>query len=273
MAQWDKIESSGNVEDRRGNKFSPAVGVGSLGAVVLLGIMLFSGGGSSADIQSLLEQLSGTGSNTTSQGDFIDTKNYKSFAEKIVGSNNEVWKTELKKSNITYDEPTLVLFRNATNSACGGASSDIGPHYCPNDKTIYLDETFFDELTTRFGAKGGEVAEAYVIAHEIGHHIQQENGTFGAVNTRDNETSILVELQADCFAGVWAGTVSAQGIITQAEVSQAIDAAEAVGDDRIQKKTTGYTNPETWTHGSSVQRKAAFLEGYKAKTYKSCELK
>jgi uncharacterized protein len=270
MAQWDKISSSGNVEDRRGNTFSPAVGVGSLGAVVLLGIMLFSGGGSSADIQSLLEQLSGTGGATTSQGEFKDTQNYKGFAEKVIGSNNDVWKKELAKQGISYNAPKLVLFRNATESACGVATSDIGPHYCPNDQTVYLDETFFAELTGRFGAKGGDVAEAYVMAHEIGHHIQNVRGTFGKFDTSDNKTSVKVELQADCYAGVWAGGVSSEGIISEKEIDQAIDAAGAVGDDRIQKAATGSVNPETWTHGSSAQRKQWFLTGFKSKDATVC---
>jgi uncharacterized protein len=268
MAQWDKIESTGNVEDRRGAT-GTAVGVGGLGTILIIGFMLLNGGGSSADIQNMLDQLAQSNP-STSQGEFVDTKNYKGFAEKIIGSNNDVWNSNLSKLGEKYVEPKLVLFRGSTESACGGASSQIGPHYCPNDKTIYLDETFFAELSSRFGAKGGDVAEAYVMAHEIGHHVQRVRGTFAKYDTRDNEISVKVELQADCYAGIWAGTVKSEGIITEKEIDQAIDAAEAVGDDRIQKSQTGSVHPETWTHGSSAQRKQWFLTGYKSLDVKAC---
>jgi uncharacterized protein len=271
MADWDKIESMGNVDDRRGSTVAVA-GLGTVGTVIVLGLMLFSGGGSSADVQQLLSDLQKNVQNAgqSSQGEFVDTKNYKAFASKVIGSNNQVWKTELAKENIRYQEPTLVLFRGATDSACGGATSDSGPHYCPGDEVIYLDETFFEELTTRFGAKGGEVAEAYVMAHEIGHHIQNQIGQFQKYDTRDNIISVKMELQADCFAGIWAGNLTSEGIISLSEIDQAIDAASAVGDDRIQKTTTGRVNPETWTHGSSAQRKTWFVKGYTDKNINSC---
>jgi uncharacterized protein len=271
MAQWDKIISDGDVEDRRGNSITPGMGLGSIGVVVVLGIMLFSGSGNANDVQRLLNELQ---TNTTQtqekKGEFVDTKNYLGFAKKILGSNNEVWKNELAKQGINYVNPKLVLFRQGTESGCGGASSDSGPHYCQKDQTIYLDETFFDELKSRFGAKGGDVAEAYVMAHEIGHHVQYTKGLFGKVDTSDNETSVRVELQADCYAGVWAGDAGSEGIITEVEIEQAIDAAGAVGDDKIQKRSTGKINPESWTHGSSAQRKQWFLTGYKTKDSRSC---
>jgi uncharacterized protein len=269
MADWDKIISDGNIEDRRGNSGGVAA-LGTVGTVIVLGIMLFSGGGNPADVQQLINNLANS-AGTTEQGEFVDKKNYKQFASKVIGSNNDVWKNEFKKEMIIYEEPRLVLFRQATQSGCGGATSDVGPHYCPQDSTIYLDETFFEELTLRFGAKGGQVAEAYVMAHEIGHHVQYLRGIFDKVNVRNNKESVKVELQADCYAGIWAGNLTGEGVIKADEIDQAIDAASAVGDDRIQKTTTGRVNPETWTHGSSAQRKASFLTGYNTKNVSSCD--
>jgi uncharacterized protein len=268
MADWDKIESSGNVEDRRGSS-GIVGGVGTLGTIAIVGLYLLFGGGDSNQIEGLLNQIQES-QVTTSQGEFIDTRNYKGFVEKVIGSNNEVWTAEIAKQNVIYKEPKLVLFRGATQSGCGGATSEVGPHYCPVDETIYLDETFFEELTSRFGAKGGDVAEAYVMAHEVGHHIQKVKGTFANVDTRNNENSIKVELQADCYAGVWAGTVASEGIINEGEISQAIDAAESVGDDRIQKSAGSRVNPETWTHGSAADRKQWFLTGYKSQDSTTC---
>jgi uncharacterized protein len=266
MAKWDQITSSGDVEDRRGD--ATPVGIGAFGTLIVIGTVLLFGGDAS-QVQSILGQLQ-QGQTTTPQGQFVDTKEYKQFAQKILGSNDDVWTRELAKSNIDYIKPKLVLFRQFTESSCGGANSASGPHYCPRDQTIYLDETFFEELKTRFGAKGGDVAEAYVIAHEVGHHVQMLKGTFANVDTRNNQNSVKVELQADCYAGVWAGDVASEGIINESEIQQAIDAAEVVGDDRIQKTQGRQVNPETWTHGSSAERKKWFLTGYRTKESNAC---
>jgi uncharacterized protein len=273
MADWDKIQTDGNVEDRRGSSIGSAVGISGIGAIVVLGIMLLTGGGNVNDIQSIIEGLATQGTQTQQpQGEFQDTKRYKEFAQKVIGSTNQVWAQEFKEENQTYKTPKLVLFRGSTESACGGADSRVGPHYCSGDQTIYLDETFFEELTTKFGAKGGQVAEAYVMAHEVGHHIQNITGVFKQLDVSNNQASVLAELQADCYAGVWAGIVQAEGILKPGEIEQAIDAASAVGDDRIQKKATGRVNPETWTHGSSVQRKEAFIKGFNAKDNNVCNI-
>ncbi len=268
MALWDTITSSGDVEDRRGQAPSAIGGLGVVGTIIVLGFTLLSGG--SVDVQNVLSQLQSQSTKTSSNGTFVDTKNYKLFAQKVLGSNNDIWKKELAKRNIQYKEPKLVLFRGSTQSGCGGADSQTGPHYCPVDKTIYLDETFFEELTNRFGAKGGDVAEGYVIAHEVGHHVQNILSTLSKYDTRDPKISIKTELQADCFAGVWAGDVTSQGVIAADEIEEAVDAASAVGDDRIQKSTSGRVNPETWTHGSSAQRKQWFLTGYTTKDSTKC---
>ncbi len=273
MANWDKIQSQGDVEDRRGS--SAAVGVASIGTIAIIGALMFAGGASGTEIQNFVfDQLGNRitmDNQTTSQGKFVDTKNYLGFTQKIIGSNNDLWRADFASNNKKYVEPKLVLFRNQTESGCGGADSRTGPHYCPTDQTIYLDETFFEELKTKFGAKGGEVAEAYVMSHEVGHHIQKIKGTFAKIDTSINSNSVKVELQADCYAGVWLGSVTQAGVVTEAEIDQALDAASSVGDDRIQKSQGGRVNPETWTHGSSEARKKAFMQGFTGKDSSKCE--
>jgi uncharacterized protein len=267
MANWDKIHESGDVEDRRGSK--TVASIGSIGVLAVVGILMFAGGADPSEIMSVLDQV-GQNQTTTTQGEFVDTKNYLGFAKKILGSNNQIWKTELAKQKFQYTDPKLVLFRGSTMSGCGGASSQSGPHYCPADQTIYLDETFFEELKTRFGAKGGEVAESYVMAHEVGHHVQNQLGIFAKYDKSDNQNSVRTELQADCLAGIWAGNIRSDNIIDDKEIELAIDAASAVGDDSIQKKSGGGVHPETWTHGSSADRKKWFLVGYNQKNIQSC---
>ena len=161
---------------------------------------------------------------------------------------------------------------------CGTATSQVGPHYCPVDQTIYLDETFFEELTNRFGAKGGDVAEAYVIAHEVGHHAQNELQIMADIQAKQqsdpeaaNDLSVKLELQADCFAGLWANSIKDADVFSQGEIIEAIDAAAAVGDDRIQEKVTGYVNPESWTHGSSEQRMNWFNKGFDSGQLAACD--
>ena len=158
-----------------------------------------------------------------------------------------------------------MLFSDAVQSACGGASSAVGPFYCPGDSKVYVDLSFFNELSSRFGASG-DFAMAYVIAHEVGHHVQQELGLLN----RADRSSIETELQADCSAGLWLHSLRDQGIFTEEEIKEALDAAAAVGDDRIQEKVIGYINPETWTHGSSQQRVRAFQTGYEQGTITAC---
>jgi predicted metalloprotease len=186
-----------------------------------------------------------------------------------------MWTQVFKDSGKTYREPKLILFRGGTQSGCGIATSSVGPHYCPSDESIYLDETFFDELQSRFGAQGGDVAEAYVIAHEVGHHAQNQLGIMeqaqsGRTQSESNELSVKLELQADCFAGLWAHSIADRGVFEPNEILEAMDAAAAVGDDRIQQAVTGQINPESWTHGSSEDRKSWFSRGYETGTPASC---
>ncbi len=271
MALWDKISSQGNVEDRRGSPAMIGGGVSLIGIVMVVAFSLLSGSSGSDTLNQVLSQLatSQPTATTSQQGEFEDPSNYRSFASAVLGSSNDLWRSVFSNSELDYREPRLVLFRQATESACGYAQSEAGPHYCPGDETIYLDETFFDELQNRFGAKGGDVAEAYVIAHEVGHHVQNQLGILDAVQEKsgyysglNNQESINLELQADCFAGVWANSVAHLGVIEDGEINEALDAAAAVGDDNIQSSTTGRISPESWTHGSSAERQRWFRIGF-----------
>lgn len=264
MAIWDRIGSRGNVEDRRG--MAPVVGgVGLTGVALYVIFNLLTGG--EVDVGTVLNELENSQisqQQPANSEQFAGEDDYEVFASTVLGSNNDMWNEIFSQQNKTYNPPRLVLFRTATQSGCGTATSEVGPHYCSLDETIYLDETFFDELQRRFGAQGGDVAEAYVIAHEVGHHAQYE---LGLLNNRD---SIAVELQADCFAGLWANSIRGLGVLEPGEIQEAMDAAAAVGDDRIQQSVTGQVNPETWTHGSSEQRVAAFNRGYESGDFNQC---
>ncbi len=283
MARWDRLGSRGNVQDRRGTR-GPAMAAGGLGGVGLLVVLLLSlfGGGAESGIDEILNQLQEAApqQGAVQPEEFQGDDDYEVFASTVLGSTDETWESIFAAAGREYVQPTLVLFRDRTQSACGGASSAVGPHYCPLDETIYLDETFFDELTRRFGARGGDVAEAYVIAHEVGHHVQKILGIMDEVRNLQqasnsqadvNELSVRLELQADCFAGVWANSIRDLGVFGPNEIQEAIDAAGAVGDDRIQERVQGQVNPETWTHGSSQQRMEWFTRGYEQGDPSSCD--
>jgi uncharacterized protein len=270
MANWGKILSRGNVEDRRGlgNTARYGGGIGIVGLSLYL-LATYLGGGSVTDVlPEILQQIQVAPQQNINPADFEGADQYEIFTSTVLGSADSMWANTFAKSNLEYTPPRLVLFRGGTESACGNATSQSGPHYCQLDKTIYIDETFFDELQSRFGAQGGDVAEAYVIAHEVGHHAQNELGLLNA--SRGSDASIQTELQADCFAGLWAYSIKDQGVFLPGEIEEALDAAAAVGDDRIQRSTTGRVNPETWTHGSSEDRMSAFTTGYENGTLASC---
>ncbi len=263
MANWGRISSRGDVEDRRGFRPAALGGISLTGVLVLLAVNYLTGG-SALDVLNQMSQVSVENRQVVDKT-YDGNDSYEEFSSIVLGSTNDLWKSIFSQQRKTYSSPKLVLFRTATQSGCGIATSDVGPHYCSIDKTIYLDETFFDELTKRFGAQGGDVAEAYVIAHEAGHHAQNELGIM------DKGTSIDTELQADCFAGLWANSIKDQGVFLPGEIHEAMDAAAAVGDDRIQEKVNGYVNPENWTHGSSEARVQAFNKGYNSGMLSGCD--
>lgn len=274
MAKWDSITERGDVEDRRWTRMiASAGGIGITGILLVLAVWYFGGQDQALNLFDQLTQQPTQTQTTDTSGQYDGVDSYEKFVSEVLGSTDTLWSNAIQ----TYHRPKLVLFRGATSSACGWAESAVGPHYCNMDQTIYLDETFFDDLSARFWARGWDVAEWYVIAHEVGHHVQDELGIIDQVHTRmqthpseQSALSVALELQADCLAGIWAGTLQWEGIITQNEMSEAIDAAWAVWDDRIQKMTTWHVNPETWTHGSSVDRKKWLGIGYAQKNFESC---
>lgn len=269
MANWGKISARGNVEDRRSLRPVAVGGIGLTGVLLILGINLLLGG-DPVDVLNQLQTIPMEAPQAGQRDQFSGEDSYEVFASTVLGSNNQMWIDLLSQVGVEYQPPRLVLFRTATESSCGYASSQVGPHYCPLDQTIYLDETFFEELTTRFGARGGDVAEAYVISHEVGHHVQN---LLGFLNSRtDNDASIQIELNADCMAGLWAHSIKDQEVFLPGEIQEAMDAAAAVGDDRIQESVSGQVNPETWTHGSSEARLAAFTAGYDSGSLSACNL-
>lgn len=281
MANWDDLGSDGNVDDRRGmgGNFGVASGLLTVGAVFVLG---FFGINADPQLVGQLIQLTGVGQSSSQQSSqYAGNDAYEKFARSVLGSTDSFWSNQLKGARLpTYQKPKLVLFRNMTQSACGVASSDVGPHYCPADNTIYLDETFFDVLKNQLGGSNADVAQAYVIAHEVGHHVQNEIGTMEQVQnspefqaTGKNSLSVKLELQADCYAGIWAKSIQNKGFFdTDVQIKEVLQAASAVGDDRIQQKTEGQVNPETWTHGSAAERVAAFKKGLANTNYTSCSL-
>jgi uncharacterized protein len=271
--RWKRSRRSGDIIDRRGGgsgfsrgPMSLGVGGGGLGLVALIVIVLLNSGvfGGGLDVRNVPELGGGApGSNSLEEDDkLVD------FMSFVLDDAQGFWSDTLQQANRTYERAELVIFTEATNSGCGGATVDIGPHYCPADERIYLDLSFFRELRNRFDAPG-DFAQAYVLAHEIAHHVQNELGISGDVHRsqRDdpeqaNDQSVRLELQADCFAGVWAFTTYERRILESGDLEEGLAAAAAVGDDRIQRETTGRIDRETWTHGSSEQRVSWFKRGF-----------
>lgn len=265
MARWDRITGIGNVEDRRGLGGPVFAGGGLVAFLIVLGLNYFGISVPQSTVEEIIGQIQTLQSTQVDESqqpvEFRGEDDYEVFTSKVLGSSDELWSDVFSRNNGEYQKPQLVLFRGATRSSCGVASSQVGPHYCPYDSIIYLDETFFDELKKRFGGSSGEVAQAYVIAHEVGHHVQNQLGVLEE-GQGSREESIKIELQADCYAGVWAYSQAKNGVFENGEIEQAMSAAAAVGDDNIQQTIEGRVTPENWTHGSGEQRVDAFTKGY-----------
>ena len=268
--QWRNQGQSTNIEDRRGMSGKGlAIGGGGIGTLLLVLVLWMCG----ADPSTLLSLLNGGGSapatQTQTQQNPAQNDEKKQFVGFVLKSTEDAWSEILpKQAGVQYREPTLVLFDNSTPSACGYASSAVGPFYCPGDEKLYLDFSFFRELRNEFRAPG-DFAEAYVIAHEVGHHVQDLLGNMN--NGGSNQQSIAIELQADCYAGIWGNYVQKKGILEVGDVEEAIRAAQAVGDDAIQKRTQGYVVPDSFTHGTSQQRVQWFTRGFQSGDMRQCQ--
>lgn len=292
--RWGDFRRSDNVEDRTegapegsgGGGFPIGgmhIGGGALIIIVLLGwffginpldmLSLLSGGGGPVQ-QAPSAPAPGYGPQAGAKSADVN----KDFSRAVLGDTEDVWGAIFKQMGRRYDPPTLVLYRGSTRSACGRANAAVGPFYCPGDRDLYLDTSFFNELATRFGAPG-EFAQAYVIAHEVGHHVQNLLGTMDKVQAEmqradertANALSVRLELQADCYAGVWGFYAQKRNLIDTSDVEAGLRAAAAVGDDNIQKRTQGYVVPDSFTHGSADQRTRWFRTGLASGDLRECD--
>lgn len=265
--RWQGRRQSSNVEDRRGLSPKGMIG-GGIGGIVIVLIVLLLGG----DPTSLLQNIQTTDQTTTSN--YTETEEEKELAQfvsVVLAETEDVWHKIFSDIGKEYREPKLVLYTGSVQSACGAAGASVGPFYCPGDEKLYIDLSFYKELQAKFKAPG-DFAMAYVVAHEVGHHIQNLLGTMEKVQRlrsrlseeEYNQYSVRLELQADFYAGVWAHyTDKIEGILEEGDLEEALNAASAVGDDNIQKKMQGYVVPESFTHGTSEQRKRWFYKGYR----------
>jgi len=290
--KWEDLRRSSNIEDLRSASFSRATGSrGSLrliipiakfllrtkiGRVVLaIGVAVWFGASFMGyDPLSLLDSAP-----TQQQSSYTSTKKDEKsaqFVSAVLAQTEDIWGKIFRENGAKYEEPKLVLFRNSVKSGCGHASSQTGPFYCSADQKVYLDLGFFDELRSRHGAPG-DFAQAYVIAHEIGHHIQNLTGTLTKSHnlkkrvskTKANAVQVQVELQADCYAGIWAHYLN--GVLEDGDINEALNAASAIGDDTLQKQAQGYVVPDAFTHGSSAERVKWFKRGYVGGKLNSCQ--
>jgi predicted metalloprotease len=272
----------GQVSDRRGMGGAGGIalgGGGAIGIVLLLAYTLL--GGNPSDLGPILEPGAVTGPESSALATDCKTGQDANARDdcRILGFVNSIqkyWSDEFTASGEQYQPIDTVLFTGATNTGCGSATSASGPFYCPVDKLVYLDLDFFQELRTRFGANAGALAQGYVVAHEYGHHVQDLLGALqsGGDQTGAESRSVRTELQADCYAGIWTNHAASTGYLeqpTDAQIADALDAAAAVGDDRIQEATQGQVNPDSWTHGSSDQRQKWFSTGYQSGDPSRCD--
>ncbi len=259
--RWTPGDRSSNLEDRRGQRFGGFGRMGIGGIVILLVLSLVF----KRDFFSLVSggeaAQSGPAASTPEEEHLVD------FVSFVFDTAQSTWTRVLAQRGVHYQDAKLVLFRDAVQSACGFAEAATGPFYCPSDSKVYIDLGFYDELRRRFGAPG-DFAQAYVLAHEIGHHVQDLLGdTFGSSNTG----SVRRELQADCYAGIWGYQMARAGVLESGDAQEGLGAAAAVGDDRLQRMSTGTVSPETFTHGTSAQREMWFRRGLESGRLENCQ--
>lgn len=271
--KWQGRRQSSNVEDRRamgGSKGKVALGGGLIGIIILL--LSQFGGEQGQQIGQILQQVNSqnvTTSDAPTRELTAEEIELGNFAATVFADCEDVWNQLFQEMGKPYREPKMVLFSEAVNTGCGSASSASGPFYCPADEKVYMDLEFFKELKSKFGAKGGDFAIAYVIAHEVGHHVQTVLGTSQMIRQKQarasekekNKLSVDLELQADFYAGLFA--YYNKKYLEEGDIDEALDAAHAVGDDAIQKRVRGHVEPDSFTHGTSEQRKYWFMEGFK----------
>ncbi|MEZ5045814.1 MAG: neutral zinc metallopeptidase [Chitinophagaceae bacterium] len=269
--KWQGREESENIEDRRGVSGRQVAMGGGLFGIIILVVGLLLGGDPQQLFSDFFNQRQQTSSNTTATTS-QEEENLKKFVSVVLKDNETIWTRIFSQNNMRYAQPTMVFFDDATQSPCGMASAQTGPFYCPADQKIYLSKYFFTELTQRLGAKG-DFALAYVISHEVGHHIQHLLGTANKVRqaqsrvneVQSNRYQVAMELQADFYAGVWAHyNQQINNALEEGDIEEAMSAANAVGDDRLQKRSQGYVNADAFTHGTSEQRMYWFMRGYKS---------
>lgn len=289
--KWEDFRRSDNVEDRRGGgggfgggRLPGGRGGLGIGGLIIVGLIAWATGINPAVLIGGAEMLLGDGSSQQQDQTAAPRQQSKpqdqlgQFASAVLAQTEDVWTPIFKAQGETYQEPGLVLFSGATRSGCGAAQSAMGPFYCPNDAKVYLDLSFFQEMKQRFKAPG-DFAAAYVIAHEVGHHVENQIGILSQVQARQrqvsrpeaNALSVRVELMADCLAGVWAYHANAQWrILEDGDIEEALNAASAIGDDRLQKQAQGYAVPDSFTHGTSAQRAKWFKTGLQSGNMKQC---
>ncbi|MCX8578234.1 neutral zinc metallopeptidase [Gilliamella sp. B2717] len=279
--RWRDQRESDNIEDRRsqsGSELGTRISIGGKGRVVLFIVVLIAGY-YGVDLTGLLNSdvidLNSTPQNSTEYA--IDDPQAAKFTSVILASTEDYWSQEFKRLGKTYIPPKLVLYTGSTQTSCGTGQTFMGPFYCSIDKTVYLDTSFYQEMKQRLGG-GGDFAQGYVIAHEIGHHVQNLLGTFNQLkqfkqysDVSDNQLSVRLELQADCYAGLWGNAVQKQNLLEVGDIEQALNTTEAIGDDRLQRQRDGYVVPDSFTHGTSKQRYAWFKKGFDSGSIEQCD--
>lgn len=272
---------STNVEDKRGIGGSKGVIGGGIGVIVVVVVALLLGADPSAILSSVTEQggysSDGTIPSATLSAEEMEMTDFVSI---VLADTEDTWNPIFRSQGRNYTEPKLVLFSGGVQSACGYAQSAMGPFYCPSDQKVYIDLSFYQSLKDQYGAPG-DFAQAYVIAHEVGHHVQNLDGKLSQIQrlqgqtdeTTANKLSVLLELQADCYAGLWAYHANrARGVVEPGDIDEALNAASKIGDDTLQKQAQGYVVPDSFTHGSAAQRKQAFMTGYQSGDVASCAI-